>query len=812
MSDSSSESSDDDLLSSPVFAKKRPDRRTERAEKNKLDFFDSCLKGSNARTDVHRRIAEVDNEFREEEEEEEEEENNEEDDNNMEVDGEEHKKENGDGAPATATGEKCGAPISSSSSNDNAKSKSNDNNDGKENVQNQTTSSTKEESSTAAAAAAAPSTAIKSKSSSTTTSSSSTKTSTATKKKTTNTHNNQKSSTNINNEEAYWSKVAAFSLTNSKKTPSCNYGNTSNNIHSARRKLTDAVSGLMDYNSDETVTDDEDGMMTMMMKNGGGRLGMTREQMRSEAEAKSQGGSSSIGLRSMFVPDAASNCNAAAAGEAFGTTTRSTSTAAPTAFATRSQAITQLKSTITTIQREDDDSQHNTPKSLVNPFIALLFQKKKKSRTAQQQRQVYDEEDVWIKLPVIFQNNPILNHTVGIASSKKSTTTVQGGGVMIPTSLIRWMYSCAISSYEVGGSVGTQCCRLLRTFIHNYLAHDDNNVEETADNMNVDGAFLGGDNNNNNNNNNNMSFLHNLTWNDLTSCLIDDFGLWMGEGLPPPLKETDTAEGTTITDQEADKEEKNGGTKKRARKEANDVRTVDVTALKNVCLIWTAMFQQNLIRLRDTTTPNLNADSSNDEQQAKQSTKFVPGDNASQVLAAITRITLDPNFFYSVNTTSSNSSGVILFELLQQMSVSLIKSVSCQFSSSSLPNKQVRREGGSANGGDDATMTDVNDNEASPSSDSAVVAVDIAEQWRKHTAQLMVQSCINLGPGAEGTADNDDVDGQLPLAMAVKKMYSAELNNPFSVEVALMKMNFSEQALWQCLKEEEDEDKEGEVE
>ena len=51
MSDSSSaESSDDDLLASPVFTKKRA-----MTEKSKLNFFDKCLEGSATRTDELRR-------------------------------------------------------------------------------------------------------------------------------------------------------------------------------------------------------------------------------------------------------------------------------------------------------------------------------------------------------------------------------------------------------------------------------------------------------------------------------------------------------------------------------------------------------------------------------------------------------------------------------------------------------------------------------------------------------------------------------------------------------------------------------------
>ena len=61
MSDSSGSESDDDILNSSIFTKK-PDRRSERAEKQKMDFLDQCLESTNARTDVQRRIADVERE------------------------------------------------------------------------------------------------------------------------------------------------------------------------------------------------------------------------------------------------------------------------------------------------------------------------------------------------------------------------------------------------------------------------------------------------------------------------------------------------------------------------------------------------------------------------------------------------------------------------------------------------------------------------------------------------------------------------------------------------------------------------------
>ena len=121
MTDSSDDSSDDGLLASPVFKKR--DRRSERADRNKLDFLASCVAGSDARADVHRRIQEVDEEMRREEEEEE-------------NGGSESGKEGDDGdAEMEVGGESPGGDAATNEDNDNGAPKE----EGKENSESNAT-------------------------------------------------------------------------------------------------------------------------------------------------------------------------------------------------------------------------------------------------------------------------------------------------------------------------------------------------------------------------------------------------------------------------------------------------------------------------------------------------------------------------------------------------------------------------------------------------------------------------------------------------------------------------------------------------
>mmetsp|Transcript_24013 Transcript_24013/g.43048 ORF Transcript_24013/g.43048 Transcript_24013/m.43048 type:complete len:777 (+) Transcript_24013:174-2504(+) len=590
MSDSSdAESSDDDLLASPVFKKR--DRRTERAEKNKLDFFDTCLKGSDARTDIHRRIASVENEFIKKE-------------NKEEADGQEE----GEGSIMDEAKTNTGNSETAG--------------DGKEHVQNNNATIKTEQ---------PPAVTVKSEE---------------------------------NNEDAYWKKMDSFAEQIAQKTPGA--------IHSARRKLTDAVSGL-DYTSD--LTDDEGGKWK------DGVSGMTREQMRSEAEAKSQGLSSNLGVRKMFrrpatavvvdtKTEAAQRRKHGVSGEG-----------EVNAFDSRKGAFHELKSIVSSLQKSHRIPKTQLEKTLRKQFIDPLVKIMKKP-----------QDCIWDCMGYFLRMNPVMSGKYAI---------------LLPEPFCKWMWKMACSSFQVGQQCSTDCFHLVRKFLVKEL-----DVHKDVPSFGVD-----------------MAFLKNFCMDDLVSCLENDFGLWLEHG---PVVLTTAENGGDNSDAVEISKEK-------------DSRTVDVYALKNIFLIWMALFHRNLIQIRGT----------NDED----SSAF--GEDASKALVAFTRVGLDPHFC-SANDCS-NTCGEPLHAMIQMLTLSLVRSTTSQI------NKQF---------------------------DESHV-----EKWMKQAAGCIVDACSDLSAGDKNAADSDDVNGHLPLAMAVKGMCSCELNNDFSMEIALMKLNFAEQALHKCLKE-----------
>jgi len=580
MSDSSdSESSDDDLLSSPVFKKR--DRRTERAEKNKLDFFDTCLKGSDARTDVHRRIAFVENEFKKEKEEV--------------SDGQEEGE--GGGSTSLEDANKAGS------------SETSDSNDVKENSLQNNNAATK---------TAEPPPAVKVKS-------------------------------ELNVEAAYWEKIDTFAEQNAQKTPGA--------IHSARRKLTDAVSGL-DYTSD--LTDDEGGKWK------DGVSGMTREQMRSEAEAKSQGLSSNLGLRRMFRPAAVVAANEKERAQRIGEAC---------VFVSRKEAMSELKAIVSSLLKFHRTPKTHAHKILRKKFIDPLVKIMKKS-----------QDCIWDCLGYFLRMNPVM-------AGKYA--------VVLPETFCKWMWKLACSSFQVGQQCSTDCFHLLRKFIVREL-----DVRKDAPSFGVG-----------------IDFLKKIRMGDLVSCLQNDFGLWLGHG---PM---------TLTSGENDDDNSDDMEISKVK----DPRTVDVYPLKNLFLIWMALFHRNLIQIR-----------SDDD-----------GNSTMDALVAFTRVGLDPHLYSAKDC--ANTCGEPLHAMIQKSTLALVRSATSQM------NKQF---GGSH-----------------------------VEQWLKQAANRVVDACSDLGAGDEDAADSDDADGHLPLAMTVKRMCSCELNNGFSLEIALMKLNFATQALQKCLEE-----------
>ena len=611
MSDDSS-SSDDDLLQSPIFKKKPARRGIDRVEKNKLDFFDACLKGSDARTDVHRRIAEVDVEFGLKPE--------------QPPPGEQEDRQGGG-----ITEEKKEEEDKNASNNDSSDDDSDDD----------------EIPLTELGRLAEEAEAQKQK----------------------------EAAQRKQNEDDYWAKIDSFATKNASRTP----GGSSRaaDAHAARRKLSDAMSGL-EYASDlsdEEGGDDDDTNYTK---------GMTREQMRSEAEAKSQGSYSHLGLRKMFFRrrygDVGNQNNQGA----------STTTMA-LAFVTRHQAMNEFKSIVSSLQKSyrvpNTRSDEAVRKLFVDPLVKIA-----KSPAS----------SIWDNIYHFLMKNPILSGRYAVD---------------LPVSFCEWMFKLSCSSFHVGKHSSTACCNLIRKYVVKQM-----DVRTTTDDAASTTFWV------------DLTFLKNFCMDDLVSCLVNNFGLWVEHGPIPSSSSSSSGEGDEISND------------KHTEENDDDVSIPDVHALKNTALIWLALFDRNLIRVRDT---NVN-----------DGTAIIFGADSSRLLAALIRVGIDPSF------NSDDTCGEPILSLLQKITASVIKTTTHQI-----------------------IMSERNEGE------------DRVEQWREYTSGVLVDACSDLLAGEESAADSDDTRGDLALAMAVKRMCLYDSETGFTLEIAQMKMMFAVRALHKCLTE-----------
>ncbi len=612
MSDDSS--SDDDLLQSPIFKKKPATRRgVDRVEKNKLDFFDACLKGSDARTDVHRRIAEVDVEFGLRTE-------------------QQQGQDDEDGHQNIQGGE------INNEKEENDKDDSDDDDDDDDEILLTDLGRLAEEAE-------------------------------AQKK--------MDAAQRKHNEDAYWAKIDSFTEKNTTKAPG-----SSRDTHSARRKLSGAVSGLEYYASDLSDEDGDD-----MNSNGG----MTREQMRSEAEAKSQGSYSHLGLRKMFFRRRRATATVDDGTGRTNENDRGATKSMALAFASRQEAMLEFKSIASSVQKSyrvpKTRSEEVVRKFFVDPLVKIT-----KSPTC----------SIWDHVYHFLIKNPILSGRYAI---------------QLPTSFCEWMFKLACSSFHVGKHCSNACCQLIRMYILKKIDICTTSMEEVVDDAGTSPSFLA-----------DLSFLKNYCMDDLVSCLAIDFLLWIEHGPMPSVTRNDDEKSSCSSNND----------------DEGELLFPDVHALKNTALIWIALFNRDLIRIRDT-----NVDDG----------VSVIGADASRLLAALLRVGIDPSF------NSDNTCGEPLLSLIQQVTASVIKTTT----------RQIISE-----------CTD---------GDSRV------EQWREYTSGVMVDACSDLLAGEDSAADSDDIRGDLALAMAVKRMCPYDIETGFTIEIAQMKMMFAVLALRKCLME-----------
>jgi hypothetical protein len=280
--------------------------------------------------------------------------------------------------------------------------------------------------------------------------------------------------------------------------------------------------------------------------------------------------------------------------------------------------------------------------------------------------------------------------------------------ITLPESFCKWMWKMACSSFDVGKHCSTAACNLIRKFVVGRL-DVRNSVVDVSPTFRVD-----------------LAFLTNHRMDDLVSCLVNDFGLWFEHGPMRALEVNGDGNGNAM------------GLESSFR--------VDVSALKNIFLIWLALFDRDLILIRET--------------EVDDGALF--GEDASRVLVAFARVGLDPSF--NEADEIHDTCGEPLLALMQRLTASLIRTATHQIS---------KRFDGRVH----------------------------LERWMKRTADLMVEACSDLSTGDVDAADRDDARGDLALAMAVKRMCTFALDTGFSIEIASTKMMFAEKALRECLME-----------
>jgi hypothetical protein len=513
MSSSSSESSDDELLNSPAIFKKRDGRQT-RAENAKLDFLDSCLSGTNARADVHRRIAEVDKEQMVFHRKQGDIKSEEKDDGDEEEDG-------SGGETKEVSGGIGDMSINSEagSGNDICKSNSSDS------IKDKTTTTT------STTIAIKPETSVR-----------------------------------IEADDSYWERVENFAkLNSSTRTP--NKKSTSN-LNSSRRRLNDQMAGI-DCDSE---TDDEEL---------GDGDGMTREQRRSEAVARATGGQTCIGLRRMFR-----------GGRERRVVEKKIGTLCFYMFQSREDATNELISIVAKLDRVHRTSKTESDKVLRERFIFPLSKLLESS-----------QGKIWGRGPQslasFLVHNPVISSGLEVACGCDTSCAL-----IVPEVFCQWLWKVACSTFGGTEVLTTRSCRLLVKYIAERM--DDEPKDSAGDCGQESHCIFGAE----------LGFLTKFQMSDMVTCLEKDFGLWLQPGFLP----------TNVNCSNDDEEEK--------KDTNNDASTLNVSGMKNMFLLWTALLDRDFISLGE-----------NSEDAS------TIGESASMALVALARVCLDPNFYFANDTT-----------------------------------------------------------------------------------------------------------------------------------------------------------------
>ena len=346
-------------------------------------------------------------------------------------------------------------------------------------------------------------------------------------------------------EDSYWARVEEFTAKNS-----------STKKHPSGRKRNGGDIGCSD-----SETDDED-----LWKNGGG---MTRDQKRGEAAAKLTGEQSGLGLRRVFRSHHRG-------GQSSATTERNNLRFY--VFQSRDEALDDLVSVLGKLNEGYKSSSESLSDKLLYQYfirpLSNLIKTSKQNLWGRSMQSIYR----------FLDRNPVVSgdlHLEITCDCSPNNCTIS-----IPDLFIQWMWNITCSALH-STALESKCCQLLTKFARNEAIEIQQHNQCSFDiEKNTFKQFRMG---------------------DLSTCLIRDFGLWMGPGSVDPVDEKENK----------DVSEESSGEMPEA---------VDINSLKKLFMLWSSMLERDYVLL--------DVASENDGVY----------EGATQDLVALARVCLDPHF------------------------------------------------------------------------------------------------------------------------------------------------------------------------
>lgn len=325
---------------------------------------------------------------------------------------------------------------------------------------------------------------------------------------------------------------------------------------SAKNSSTKKPSGGRRRNDDfgsDSETDDEE-----LWKNGGG---MTRDQKRGEAAAKLTGDQSALGLRRVFRSHNRDHSRTTNGGGERNLRFY--------VFQSRDEALDDLTSVLDKLNQKYKSSDSIPEKLLYQYFIRPLSNLIKTSK-----------QNLWGRgmqsIYKFLDRNPVISGDLHIEIKCECNPNCL---LLVPDLFIQWMWNITCSTLQ-STALESKCCQILTKFARNEPIRQKNQCSFDIE----------------------KNILKQFRMGDLSTCLINSFGLWMGPDSVDPANE------------------------KENKDDSDEVpEVVDINSLKRLFMLWSSMLESDYVLL----------DINSEDDGVYE--------GATQDLVALARVCLDPH-------------------------------------------------------------------------------------------------------------------------------------------------------------------------